>query len=79
MTMNMFIAVVLEGFSSFSIENCSPVTSSDYDRLTDAWSHYDPLASGWIKPKHLAFLIYELPKPLGKADEYKEILKKIMD
>jgi hypothetical protein len=43
------------------------------------WSHYDPLATGWIKPKHLAFLMYELAAPLGKADDYKEILKKTLD
>lgn len=61
MTMNLFTAVVLEGFSSFTIENGSLVTSQDYETLIEKWSYYDPEATGWIKPKHLAYLIYELP------------------
>jgi len=76
---NLFIAVVLEGFAQFSIQNNSIVSSQDYDALIELWSHYDPTATGWIKPKHLAFLIYELPAPLGKLDDYKEILKKTLD
>jgi hypothetical protein len=51
------------------------VSSEDYEELIELWSHYDPTATGWIKPKYLAFLIYELPAPLGKAEKYKEILK----
>ena len=55
------------------------VSSQDYEQLIELWSHYDPTATGWIKPKHLAFLMYELPAPLGKADKYKEILKQTLD
>jgi len=55
------------------------VSSQDYDALIELWSFYDPTATGWIKPKHLAFLIYELPAPLGKLEDYKEILKKTLD
>lgn len=55
------------------------MSSQDYDNLVDLWSFYDPTATGWIKPKHLAFLIYELNAPLGKQEDYKEILKKTLD
>lgn len=47
--------------------------------MIDLWSDYDHTATGWIKPKHLAFLIYELPAPLGKQEDYKDILKKTLD
>lgn len=79
MVVNLFTAIVLEGFAQFSIQNNSVVSTEDYDALIELWSHYDPTATGWIKPKHLAFLIYELPAPLGKAEDYKEILKKTLD
>lgn len=79
MVVNLFTAIVLEGFAQFSIQNNSVVSSQDYDALIELWSHYDPTATGFIKPKHLAFLMYELPSPLGKADDYKEILKKTLD
>jgi hypothetical protein len=79
MVVNLFIAIVLEGFAQFSIQNNSIVSSQDYDTLIDLWAFYDPQASGWIKPKSLAFLMYELPAPLGKQEDYKEILKKTLD
>lgn len=79
MVVNLFIAIVLEGFAQFSIQNNSIVGSHDYEKLIDIWSFYDPTATGWIKPKHLAFLMYELPAPLGKQEDYKEILKKTLD
>ena len=55
------------------------MSTQDYDMLIELWSHYDPTATGWIKPKHLAFLMFELPAPLGKGEEYKEILVKTLD
>ena len=79
MIVNLFIAIVLEGFAQFSIQNNAIVGSQDYETLIDLWSDYDPTATGWIKPEHLAFLIYQLPAPLGKGEDYKEILLKTLD
>jgi hypothetical protein len=36
------------------------------------WADYDQKATGWIEVVDVVFLIYELPAPLGKADDYKE-------
>ena len=66
MIMNLFVAVVIEGFSSSSNDNSGDVTSEDYTILIEKWAEYDKDASGWIDPKDLAFLIFELPAPLGK-------------
>jgi hypothetical protein len=37
--------------------------------LIEKWSDYDKNATGWITPKDLVFLIYELPPPLGRKGE----------
>jgi len=68
--MNLFIAVVIEGFSSSSKENSGVVTSEHYSQLIEKWADYDKDATGWITPKDLAFMIYELDPPLGLKREY---------
>lgn len=65
MVMNLFVAVVIEGFSASTWENTGVVTSWDYQELIKKWSIYDPNATGFIKPVDLAFLFYELDPPLG--------------
>ena len=75
MIMNLFVAVVLEGFSSSSKENLGVVTSDHYTKLTQTWSEFDPKATGFITAKKLVFLIYSLPKPLGKKELYHDLLK----
>jgi hypothetical protein len=47
--------------------------------LIDKWSDYDKDATGWISLKNLAFLIFELPTPLGRKFEYKELIEKTID
>ena len=46
------------------------ITIGDYTQLTDLWSEYDPRASGLVEPQEIAFLIFELTEPLGRAEEY---------
>ena len=72
MIMNLFVAVVIEGFSASTQENSGIVTSQDYLNLIEKWSVYDPNATGFITPKDLAFLIYELEPPLGKKKDNKD-------
>ena len=66
MIMNLFVAVVIEGFQASCSENSGVVTSTDYKILIEKWSIYDPKATGFITPKDLAFLVYDLDPPLGK-------------
>eukprot|EP00352_Strombidinopsis_acuminata_P000441 CAMPEP_0176348518 /NCGR_PEP_ID=MMETSP0126-20121128/7929_1 /TAXON_ID=141414 ORGANISM="Strombidinopsis acuminatum, Strain SPMC142" /NCGR_SAMPLE_ID=MMETSP0126 /ASSEMBLY_ACC=CAM_ASM_000229 /LENGTH=70 /DNA_ID=CAMNT_0017697357 /DNA_START=1236 /DNA_END=1448 /DNA_ORIENTATION=+ len=70
MMVNLFLAVVLEGFLKINDENQGVVTAEHFDTLLDLWGDYDPDATGWIKPQEIVFLLYELPAPLGKNDEY---------
>lgn len=89
MIMNLFIAVVIEGFNasvSFnyqykhiqSKENTGVVTSNDFQLLIDKWADYDKNATGWISPEDLAFLMYELPPPLGRSNELENERDKII-
>jgi hypothetical protein len=70
MMLNLFIAVVLEGFSSTNKEHTGSVTSEHFNDLIDKWIHYDQEATGWIDVRDLIFLIYELSEPLGRFTEY---------
>lgn len=36
--------------------------------MIEKWSDYDKNATGFISPEDLAFLLYELPAPLGRAN-----------
>lgn len=42
------------------------ITSEHIESFIDKWKDYDPYAEGWITPQDIAFLIYELPSPLGR-------------
>ena len=76
---NLFIAFVLQAYITSYEENCSLITLDDYDHLTSLWSIYDPKARGWIDPQDIAFLVYELVEPLGQAEDYPDIMKKIVE
>ena len=58
MMLNLFIAVVLEGFSSTNKEHTGAVTSEHFNELIELWVDYDPNATGWIDVRDLIFLIY---------------------
>jgi len=76
MIMNLFVAVVIEGFSSQSKDNSGVITSDNFDQLIDAWSEFDKKRTGWMSLKKLVFMIYSLPPPLGKSQIYKDIIKR---
>lgn len=40
----------------------------------EKWSKYDPKAKGWIRPVDLAFLLYDIDKPLGYRDPREDII-----
>ena len=66
MMMNMFIAVVLEGFSSTNKEHTGVVVSHHYNDLINKWTYFDTGASGFILLEDLIFLAHELAPPLGR-------------
>lgn len=66
MMLNLFIAVVLEGFSSTNKEHTGVVTSEDYNMFVEKWLQFDPEATGWIKLENVVFLCCQLEQPLGQ-------------
>ena len=60
-------------------ENSSIITVDDYANLIKLWSDYDPKALGLIDPQDVAFLVFELVEPLGKMEDYQDIMKLIVE
>ena len=79
MMLNLFIAVVLEGFSSTNKEHTGVVTSQHYNEFIEKWTFYDEEASGWIKLEDLIFLIYELQPPIGKKNEFDQDIRNFLE
>ena len=49
-TMNLFIAVVLQGYDMSLRENEAELKPSDLNEFVEKWSEYDPSGSGFISP-----------------------------
>lgn len=81
--LNLFIAVVIEGFSTSYKEHTNSVRSEHFTALIKLWEYYDPKGTGWIGVNELMFLVFELDEPLGRktdfettiAERYEEIVK----
>ena len=69
---------MLQAYLTSYYENSSLITVDDYANLIKLWSDYDPKALGLIDPQDVAFLVHELVDPLGKAEEYQDIMKDIV-
>ena len=69
MIMNLFVAVVLGGFSESMQEHDASVTPTDFDEFLEKWAEYDPEGKGWISVNDFAFLLNEIHKPLGMLSQ----------
>lgn len=72
---NLFLALVIEGYLETLRENETIISPSMFETLLDKWSEYDPEGTGFLTSEDLAFLLYELPPPLGLKDENMQSLK----
>ena len=75
MMLNLFMAVVLEGYCSTNKEHTGAITQEILNLLVEHWVDYDPLATGWIDLKDVIFLIYEVNEPLGKSNLFETEIK----
>ena len=70
-TLNLFIAVILDNFSQISDheEEDASISNGVNDEMLDefrkAWSHYDPKATRFIPSTDLLSLLRRLKPPLG--------------
>jgi hypothetical protein len=46
--MNMFIAIILEGFDEYHEEESNRVSQETINDFTKSWQEFDPLATGYI-------------------------------
>ena len=63
--LNMMIAMILEEYSKAMAREKHKINPDDSERFVEAWSKYDPLATGRMHVRHLHVFIRELPPPLG--------------
>jgi hypothetical protein len=69
MTINLFMAVVIEGYFISENEHESVINQKHIDELLTKWSEYDPNGTGFISYQNMAFLLYELYPPIGLKDK----------
>ena len=67
MMLNLFIAVVLEGFSNTNRDFKSAITTEDFQIFLNKWLEFDPSATGWLKLDDLVFFLRDLPFPFSKS------------
>jgi hypothetical protein len=67
---NLFVAVVLEGFSSTNKEHTGFIHSLHFEELLEKWTAYDEDATGWIKMEDICFLVHEVDYPLGRLSDF---------
>jgi hypothetical protein len=66
--LNLFIAVILEGFSESSKTEHSLIKQSSLDHFKYLWAKFDPLGAGFIQAKYFEHFLDELEYPLGFRD-----------
>lgn len=72
---NLFLAIVIEGYLETLKESDALINPFQMEEIIEKWSEYDPQGTGFISPEDLAFLLYELPAPLGFKDDNTHIIK----
>lgn len=70
--MNLSIAAIIDGLKAAKKDEEFIITGSQVDQLIELWSDYDPKATGWLTVEGLAFLIFELPPPIGLGRQFPE-------
>jgi Ca2+-binding EF-hand superfamily protein len=62
---NLFIAVILEGFEQSELIENSMMNNDHLTIFKKAWLKFDPLGSGFITTLELRPLLASMPPPLG--------------
>ncbi|GLE00148.1 hypothetical protein PINS_up008875 [Pythium insidiosum] len=63
--LNLFVAVILEGFEETTEKNQSAVTKDDLAHICFLWERYDPSARGSISDHEFLKFLRDVPPPLG--------------
>ncbi|CAK91591.1 unnamed protein product (macronuclear) [Paramecium tetraurelia] len=63
--LNLFVAIIIEGFQNTSKEENAPVKKLDVENFQQLWKDYDKNATGFIQCKYFTQFMMALPQPLG--------------
>lgn len=69
MIINLFMAIVIEGYFISENEHESIINQKHIDELLKKWSEYDPKGTGFISYENLVFMLHELYPPIGLKDK----------
>ena len=69
MTINLFMAIVIEGYFISENEHESVINQKHIEELLSKWSEYDPHGTGFLHYENLVFLLHELHPPIGLKDK----------
>lgn len=68
--LNLFIAVILEGFSETGDDDVAKLSSAHLEQYAQCWSRFDPEASGYMYSARIMELLQVLPEPMGFGENY---------
>lgn len=63
--MNLFVVIVIEGFSDSMYENESMLCQDNMDEFINIWMNYDPKCSKIVRPHEFVLILKELKPPIG--------------
>jgi hypothetical protein len=63
--MNLFVAVVLQGFDNLTRHESSSIKPLALEKFTETWNNYDKKATGFIPARKFIAFMSLLPQPLG--------------
>lgn len=62
---NLFVAIIIEGFDETISENKDSFNLQTHERVRNIWSIYDPFASGYIRISDFHRFMLKLGPPIG--------------
>ncbi|CAD8045308.1 unnamed protein product [Paramecium primaurelia] len=63
--LNLFVAIIIEGFQNISKEENAPIKKLDIENFQQLWKDYDKDATGFMQCKYFTQFMIALPQPLG--------------
>ncbi|CAK62390.1 unnamed protein product (macronuclear) [Paramecium tetraurelia] len=63
--LNLFVAIIIEGFQNTSKEENAPIKKLDVENFQQQWKDYDKNATGFMQCKYFTQFMIALPQPLG--------------
>lgn len=69
---NLFIAIILQGFETTSQKVNDLISEGDLDKFKDCWAEFDPNGTGFMRLSDMPALMLNLGEPLGWRREIYE-------